>query len=214
MTTPTMRPELEKLPLYMLGLPLDARGYPIPWFVATMEDGTRDFRFMDAVKRGRTHTEKRCWVCGERRGANFVFVIGPMCGVSRISAEPPCHKACAEWSVRNCPFLTRPYMVRRENDLPEEYVEVPGMIKRNPGVMLLWTTRSYYMRRQEDNYVFQVGDPIEVSWWREGRAATREEVLLSMDSGMPRLLEECKGDKRMIERLYRDYDAARELMPR
>jgi hypothetical protein len=34
------------------------------------------------------------------------FVVGPMCGINRNSAEPPSHKECAQWSARNCPFLS------------------------------------------------------------------------------------------------------------
>jgi hypothetical protein len=38
-----LRPELTELPLRMRGLPLDERGYPVPWFVAWI-DGKPEFR--------------------------------------------------------------------------------------------------------------------------------------------------------------------------
>ena len=214
MTTPhRLRPELGEMPLNMLSLPVDERGYPIPWFVATLVDGSRDFRVMDARKRERAHLDRVCWVCGSRLGANFTFVVGPMCAINSVSAEPPSHKGCAEWSVRNCPFLVRPHMVRRANDLPEEYAEVPGMIPRNPGVTLAWTARSYKLAPQGDNYVFVMGKPTEVSWWREGRAATHEEARESMESGLPKFIEACKGDGRLLEQVQRDYERACQLMP-
>src|SRR6267154_1896953 len=94
-------------------LPRDERGYPVPWFVEWI-DGKPDFRVMDSDKLVEAIKYKRCWVCGGPLGHYKVFTIGPMCMVNRTSAEPPSHRDCAEFSVRNCPFLTTPDMHRRE----------------------------------------------------------------------------------------------------
>jgi len=99
----------------MRSLPLDERGYPVPWFVAWV-DGKPEFRassrekFRDAVKK------RLCWVCGEQLGVYMVFVAGCMCGINRTTSEPPCHLECGQWSAINCPFLSNPQMVRREDD--------------------------------------------------------------------------------------------------
>lgn len=102
------------LPERMADLPVDDRGYPVPWFVA-WHDGKPEFRAMDPAKFARAIKEKRCWVCGERLGVNLCFVAGPMCGINRTSSEPPSHLMCARWSAQNCPFLSNPRMVRRED---------------------------------------------------------------------------------------------------
>lgn len=142
MTTIELRPDLEPLPDRMKGLSV-SRGYPVPWFVA-WRDGEPEFRCMDPEKLVLAIRCKRCWVCGGVLGKFMTFVVGPMCGINRTSAEPPCHRECAQWSARNCPFLSKPQMDRRENDLPENIVEAPGFaIRRNPGVTLLWTTKGY-----------------------------------------------------------------------
>lgn len=60
-----VRPELEALPERMRSLPLDHRGYPVPWFVAWIE-GKPEFRAMDADKFRRAIREKRCWVSRQR----------------------------------------------------------------------------------------------------------------------------------------------------
>jgi hypothetical protein len=202
MTKPSaMRPELTTLPLRMKKLPLDARGYPVPWFVQWMNKEGRivspsaagaypEFRVMDQVKWVAAIRDKRCWVCGEPMGTYKVFVVGPMCGINRTTSEPPCHLDCALWSAENCPFLARPKMVRRDNDgLAEQYKEnVPGtMLERNPGVALLWTTKSFVVFQAPNGPLLTMGDPLNVRFFAHGRPATREEVLLSVIGGYPAL---------------------------
>jgi hypothetical protein len=110
-----MRAGLEPLPGRMLGLPVDKRGYPVPWFVDWL-DGEPEFRAMDPEKWAKAIKRKLCWVCGQQLGTRFSFVLGPMCGINRTTAEPPCHLDCARWSARNCPFLTAQMTRRREDD--------------------------------------------------------------------------------------------------
>jgi hypothetical protein len=128
-----------------------------------------------------------------------------MCAINRTTAEPPSHTACAEWSVKNCPFLTRPKMVRREDE--EINVEkcatlVAGdMIPRNPGVTLLWTTRSYSIFLDTAGKpLIEIGDPSAVAWYREGRAATRTEVDESIVTGLPFLVSACDKESHQKDR--------------
>jgi hypothetical protein len=175
----------------MRDLPLDERGYPVPWFVAFIK-GKPDFRVMDPVKYKRAISEQRCWVCGAHLGVWKVFTIGPMCAINRTTSEPPSHLDCARWSARNCPFLSRPHMVRRENDMPEGIEGCIGgmMIKRNPGVTLLWVTKSFETWRDpKGGPLIEVGPPESLEWWAEGKHATREQVEHSIETGLPALRE-------------------------
>jgi hypothetical protein len=179
----------EPLPSRLQTLPVDERGYVVPWFVAWV-NGKPEFRAMDAEKRVRAVKEKRCWVCGQQLGTMLCFVIGPMCGINRIAPEPPSHYECAAWSARNCPFLSNPHMVRREDEAMNNAqlaAETPGhAIARNPGVMLLWITRGYeIVPDASGNWLLMVGEPQRVEWWREGRRATRAEVEASVATGLP-----------------------------
>lgn len=188
-----IRPELERLPSRLQALPLDERGYPVPWFVAWHE-GKPEFRAMDAAKWVKAVRERRCWVCGDLLGKYLAFVIGPMCGINRTTSEPACHLECAEWSARNCPFLTRPRMVRRQDEEINNnaLIEQSGgnAITRNPGVALVWVTTSFRVfdaggRKR----LITVGEPERLIWYAEGRKATREEVRASIDSGLPFLMD-------------------------
>lgn len=185
-----LRPGLPPLTERIAKLPVDPdRGYPIPFFV-TMIDGKPEFRLADSEKYVRCIKQSLCWVCGEPMGNYKAFVIVPMCSINRISADPPTHLDCAEWSVKGCPFLTKPSMVRRQDELTDSMKEnVAGvMIERNPGVMAVWVTKSFKLVRDHGKGVlFSIGEPESISWWREGRTATRAEILESIDTGLPEL---------------------------
>lgn len=193
--TNKLRDGMPPLPKRMRSLPVDDRGYPVPWFVAWL-DGKPEFRAMDGRKWQAAVEKHLCWVCGQPLGSRFTFVVGPMCGVNRISAEPPSHRDCAEFSARACPFLTMPKMVRRAAGLPEE-VHNPGgiMIRRNPGVGLLWHTRDYKIVTAPNGALIRMGEPFEVAWWAEGRVASRAEVEEAIATGLPLLLEACDQEK-------------------
>jgi hypothetical protein len=141
--TTALKPELETLPERLRNLPVDERGYPVPWFVA-WHDGKPEFRAMDAQKFRDAVKQRRCWVCGQPLGRWLAFPIGAMCVITRTIAEPPSHRECAEWSIRNCPFLSNPRAVRDHTNIPADAREAAGVgIQRNPGVCCLWMTREY-----------------------------------------------------------------------
>lgn len=188
----SLRPELETLPPRLQRLPIDERGYPVPWFVA-WEHGKPEFRAMDGEKWIRAVRERRCWVCGDGLGSFITFVIGPMCGLNRTTAEPGCHRECAQWSARNCPFLSRPHMTRREDDRFNNDTLVKESagtaLARNPGVMLLWTTKSFQVFNDGRNRpLIHVGEPTSLEFWTQGRIATRAEIAASVESGLPALI--------------------------
>jgi hypothetical protein len=220
----TLRPELETPPERIRKLPVH-RGYPVPWFVEWIKDGELapigegepDFRIMSAARlRESLRVRWRCWVCGERTGAHVAFNVGPMCAINRTSNEPPSHRECAEWAARNCPFLVRPHMQRRDAGLPEDAVMDRGIaILRNPGVALVWVTRRPSTKRDPNGGVlFDLGAPESVSWWCEGRPACESEVLASIESGLPTLRELAEAQGPLaVTHLDRAIDRARLLLP-
>lgn len=210
-----LKPDEIEMPARIERLPRDRRGYPVPWFVAWV-DGEPDFRVLkeDAIVDALRFDT--CWICGGALGRHRTYVIGPMGAVNRVSAEPPSHRECAEYSARVCPFLTIPHMHRVEGNYPEGAEEPAGvMIKRNPGVALLWCIEGKTRFFEAPNGIlFDVGTPSSVLWYAEGREATRDEVMASIESGYPTLLEmaESEGD-RAVRHLEKQRDAAMELIP-
>lgn len=208
-----LRPELPPLPARMTALRVDHRGYPVPWFV-TWIDGQPDFRVISVDRLVEAHRYHLCWICGDRLGAWKAFTIGPMCAVNRTSGEPPSHVDCADYAARACPFLTRPHMKRREGGKPADATMHSGGLTRNPGATLVWITKHYRAWESEGTLLFDVGEPIETRWYAEGRQATRDEVLASIDSGIPALrsMAEEEGPRALAE-LDRRYAAALPLLP-
>lgn len=187
-----IRRQFKDMPQRIAALPVDARGFPVPKFVKWFDSGP-DFRIMDDQHMVRCIRHKLCWICGEKLGSYQAFVIGPMCVINRVSSEPPSHRDCAHFAVLNCPFLAQPLAKRRERDLPQ-HVESPGMIPHNPGVSCLWLTRSYRIFPNGRGLLFQIGDPLEVDCYAQGRKASRAEIDAAIEKGFPLLMAAAEKD--------------------
>ncbi len=188
-------PSAAAMPASIAKLPRDPKTkLPVPFFVEWIQE-LPDFRIVDGRKLAAAVKERRCWICGERLGTVAAFIIGPMCAVNRVSAEPPSHHDCASYAARACPFLSQPSMRRNEKNLPEGYADGPGIpIRRNPGVSLVWVTGRYSPFRTEGGWMFDVGEPALVEFLREGRPATYAEVMASVESGLPLLAASAEAD--------------------
>jgi hypothetical protein len=189
----TREPAMTDAPTAIAHLPVNKAGYPVPWFVdRTLDtaDGEPDFRVADSRKLRDAIRFRLCWVCGKQRGRYGSFVVGPMCAINRTNAEPPCHRDCAVYSATHCPFLTRPSMVRRDKHLPDARIDPAGvMILRNPGVALVYTARNFRPYPVDNGVLWDMGAYTELQWFAEGREATVAEILASIESGIPALLE-------------------------
>lgn len=191
--------------------PIGSNGFVIPWFVTARDrDGEPDFRPTEQKRAVEAIRKELCWVCGLKLGRYRSFAIGPMCAINRVTAEPPMHRECAEYSVKVCPFMAKPKAKRNtvamhEGVKPGEHA--PGiMLQRNPGVVMLW-------HAQKGGYRWfntKVGgagllcrleaDPLGFDWYSEGRMATEDEVRHSVDTGLPHLWKLAKLDGPEAER--------------
>lgn len=209
-----LRTGLPPLPARMKRLAIDERGYPVPWFVAWV-NGKPEFRVADSAKMFRARRYGYCWICGKNDGAVKTFLIGPMCVVNRVTSEPPCHADCAQFAALACPFLTLPRSQRRTANMPEGTNDPAGvMVERNPGVCCLWTTNRWRLFNAGNGLLYRLGDPTHAVFYAEKRLASREEVLASIDSGMPvlRRLAEEDGIKAVVA-LESEYCRALPLLP-
>jgi hypothetical protein len=213
-----LRPELPELPRHMQGLPVDDRGYPIPWFAAWLDDdgnqvhrgeGKADFRVLGGNAVIEAVREKRCWICGGRLGKFKAFVIGPMCAINLVNSEPPSHVECADFAGRACPFLSRPHARRREVGMPEGVVDPAGIASlRNPKACLVWIIRGGYGYHRTtvrdgatvgEGLLFDLPEPHEVRWYAEGRKATVAEIEESVAGGLPELEALAQSDEERAE---------------
>jgi len=218
-----LRSDLQKPPRFMEHLPVDKRGYPVPAFVEWI-NGEPEFRAMNPRFMVQAINKRLCWTCGQPLYSEEVFVIGPMCAINRVSSEPPSHRECALYSAVNCPFLSRPHMVRRKDGLPAEIRAAGVMVERNPGVTLLYYTRRHQLIASPEmpeagahaGVLFALGRAFRADWYTCGKPATRAQVLESMDSGMEilRSLAAQHDGPEGMKMLQRQYDEALRMVPR
>jgi len=219
---PAYRDGLPDRPAHMLALPLDRRGYPIPKFVAYHPTtGEPDFRVVDAEFMARARFHKLCFLCGQPLGRHQFFVVGPMCIANRISAEPPTHGACARYALEVCPFLTRPEAIRREaNPMPGKKLP-PGIMERgNPGVSVLWESRTWkrYDHRAVPGTVsstlIDIGEPVTVEWFTKGRRATPDEAREGYEASVAKLRHAAEQEGPDAVKHFEGLDAAaRRFLP-
>jgi hypothetical protein len=201
------------IPPRMRKLPVDDRGYPVPKFVEWY-NGQPDFRMLNRAFMANAVRIKLCWLCAEPLGRYMAFVIGPMCCINRVSSEPPSHLDCARFACQACPFITQPNRPRNPHGLPDERVVAGEMIPRNPGVTAIWVTESYTPFKAQGGALFRIGEPTSVEWWSHGRTATREEILASIASGLPILVDAAKADgSDALDALNRQVHAGMALVP-
>jgi hypothetical protein len=125
-----------------------------------------------------------------------------MCAFNRVSVENPAHLDCAEFAVRACPFLSNPNARRNTAAALGDGKDVPGiMLQHNPGVNLLWTTKTFRPIRDPNGVLFSLGEPTSVSWWHRGRKATRAEIDAAIAIGLPKVREvaESEGPEAVAE---------------
>jgi hypothetical protein len=210
------REGLPEVPDLMRWLPIDKRGFPVPWFTPRMADGEWNFQVIMPGRIEQALKFRCCWICGKTLFKNLAFVLGPMCAITRTSSEPPSHCECASFAAKACPFLTRPRM-RRAPVGEELKVVTPGiLLERNPGVCLVWVTRRFTALHASGGLLFTVGEPIRVEAYSEGRPALPEEIEDSIAGGLPRLVELAQQDEAeapgALAELERRLELARRLM--
>lgn len=208
-----LRKGLPPLPARVAALPVDDRGYPVLWFVSKINDKW-DFRLADSTKRARAVRDDLCWICGQRTGRYLAFVVGPMCVVNRNTAEPPNHRECAEFAVQACPFLMLPQAKYRAANLPAGAALPPHVLPGNPGAAAIYITESFKPYRTGDSWLIRMGDPVEVTWWSEGRPASRAAILASLEARQPRLRDIANQDGPEAQAALQQYvDRAMALLP-
>jgi hypothetical protein len=201
-------------PKSMLSRPIDHRGFPVPWFVTKKtDDGKWDFVNIEHKRMVEALKKQVCWVSGQPLGVNKAFCVGPMCVINRTAGDPPVKLEIALWSVQVCPFMSRP-LARRTGKHEKETTDNAGIdgvaILRNPGVTAIYVSRD---SKYECGRGFNMGAPVSVSWWCQGREATRQEAQSSIDSGIHHLWKLAKDQGLQAEiELQKYIDRAQKLL--
>lgn len=105
------------IPAIMRELPIDERGYPIPYFVPIV-NGKADFRYQDAKKKDACMKYGKCSICGKKLFKDsYWFISGPMGLQNRVASDAPMHEDCARFSLMACPHILLQKADRRSEDI-------------------------------------------------------------------------------------------------
>lgn len=134
------------IPKELAHLPIDERGYPIPYFAAIV-DGKHDFRLLDARKQQRATEGKLCAVCGRKLPKDFCYFISGVLGLTnQVSTDPAMHRTCAEFSLRACPHMYFQKAERRDTNVDITEVSEGLMTMNKPKELFLIKARSNFKR--------------------------------------------------------------------
>lgn len=184
-----MRPtEFAGLPDRIARLPLDERGFPIPWFVAWF-GGKPDFRVIHTPRYRQAWDGQLCWVCGQKLGSFRAWVMGPVSLIEGATPEPPAHLDCGQFAARRCPYLANPRMRRNGRALPAHGQAAGVTLEVEGGLTAIWITKGRGARPVEASggAMFELDPPVRVEWYREGRVASPDEARAGLALGVPLL---------------------------
>lgn len=162
---------LPAVPERMAGLPRDDRGYPIFWTAHVREDGTPDFRVLDADRVSRAIRRRLCGMCGQPiRGQTFCFIGCRDDLETRRSTDPAMHEECARYAAAACPFLSG--RTRRRSGKPlgpgdSFFLDSNFRRDRAPEVGIFFT-RSYDARWRPEIGGFVYARPYKIEWVQGG----------------------------------------------
>jgi hypothetical protein len=168
------RKMIESLPDSMKDLPLDPRGFPIPWFVHCEPGQTPDLRIASGEKREIGFRDDLCWVCGQPLGKFRVFLGGPQSVKHCCFSDWCCHEKCAIFSAMFCPFVNGSMQRRREGGM-ESTVALPGQIPEPPPVYALLYAVGKIVRSAHGHFLTRPG---RVTWFHRGRMISDTEARL------------------------------------
>lgn len=115
-------------------LPLDKRGYPVPYIVQRDIHGLPVFTMNDAEKHAECLKKKKCPICGLRLSKELWFVGGPLSAFHPHGCyyDSAMHHECMTYALKVCPYLA----LRNFNSTPLEK-KLPHLQARVPGKLVM-----------------------------------------------------------------------------
>jgi hypothetical protein len=165
------------VPWRMAHLPLDGRGYPIPYTVL-VKDGRPHFTINVEERRLRCLASNLCPICGLRLLRGRWFVGGPLSAIHRDGAynDPPMHDECAHYALQVCPWLAAPSYSRRIEDATLKPESRGGLLLHDPTTIPTRPLAFVAVMTVGQKVLAGAGGPVvkpsrpyrKIEFWREG----------------------------------------------
>jgi hypothetical protein len=177
------------IPMRMMHLKRDNRGYPIPAGVLIDAEGQPQFTINDEAARLTFVREDRCAICGGTHTDARWFVGGPRAAFHQAGAylDPPLHDECAHYALQVCPFLAAPHYGKRIDDRklgptdPHVLLVDPTQIAERPEVFVAVEARRTV---RFGPYVKPSRPYVAVEFWRYGERLSYEDGKAIVDRVM------------------------------
>lgn len=180
------------MPKTMRSLPVDHRGYPVPFMAMKDATGKPMFAINDDRKTVKCFTKRLCSICGRRRDEDW-FVGGIRCFTHPLGAflDPPAHRACAEYALRVCPFIANPSYGRRIDGKIAERAALPaGMgiavepsLPDRPEFFALGRAIGIHVERPSAALIWRADRWLFIQKWKHGKPV---ETVLDLRSDVER----------------------------
>lgn len=129
------------IPHIMRNLPIDDRGYVIPYFTPIV-NGVPDFRYQDEKKRQNCFNYNLCSICGKKLIPRiFWFISGPLGLKNKTASDAPMHEECARYSINVCPHMIFQKAERRSEGGP--HTPEPFLMTDKPETLYLIKADKY-----------------------------------------------------------------------
>lgn len=186
--------DLSDVPTSILRLPKDEHGRPVPWYAKWYGNKPSSLA-MGEGKFNRAVAGRRCFLCGERLGVRVLcWVVTPLGVTQRQSEYPPSHPDCVAHVLRG------------------GFMGITLV-----GVMASYTARTFEVVSLSEGgspkRAINLGEPVNVDWWKDGRAATPEEVAAALDREHALLQSIATRSDRAEQDLADAYARALRLLP-
>lgn len=160
------------IPKRMENLPIDIRGFPIPYTVHIDPAGKTDFSKIDVEKHAKCIIDKTCTICGQSLGTDMWFVAGWKVALNPNGAfvDGALHKQCGVYALKVCPYLAVPSYVKQSvNEIPDNAKGVL-MLKGKSTMWALLKVAGYNIRIVNDvSVVYMPYRPfVDIEFWNEG----------------------------------------------
>lgn len=183
------------IPLWMKKLPIDKRGYPVPYIAFIDDSDNPQFTISDEYKRQFVIRKDKCAICGNKLLRYRALVGGPASAFLEESAylDPPMHPDCCRYALKVCPYLAAPSYIRRINDKKLDKANASGIaVLSDPTVdddrpkvfvMVIYTKQKYVMgnhfglTKNLVQYIKPRKPYIDVEYWVHGKSISKEEGL-------------------------------------
>lgn len=177
------------IPDFMKRLPVDHRGYPVPFIVFRDKEDKPHFRINDTTKVLQCVKEDRCSICGNTLGSNKWIVGGPLSAFHPHGAfnDIPVHRECCEYALQVCPYMAfsqykgigiTDNMITVAKDNQVLLLDPAQDLDRLPlFVMCKISDFEFVVKNHQGNYVIPKKPYLEVHYWNDGVELPEKEAI-------------------------------------